>query len=360
MPKRVVDDLLNPNRVFYRLVKDYIDGKLTNNTVYFRARVEAVDVIGGQLETFPPNPAGSIRARVYTSGLDANLPSSALTIFYPFHPQGNIPVIQPGEHVFVVFEDENKTNGLWINKIPNYNDLNYSNPDDISLNSSNNNSADTFEGTNTTQSRSVNVLEVYGGLSTNNVNVDAETAISTIEQSSAFDNKRILHIGDSHVKGFYGAELGRFTREKGASFYQADGRVSWGVIRWLNSNRYGMKTLEELVQETQPDILLISLGSNDFPRADFQRQVENLFRTTSVLQKFWVGPPTMVLNAADINERVSRVADLIKNTIGANNFIDSRNITGQFGRTQDGVHFQQDGARTWASQVVLSLEGKVS
>ncbi len=358
MARRTSEDLLDPKRIYYRLIRDYIDGKLNTATHYFRARVEAVDVVGGQLESSPPNPPGSVRARVYTSGLDANLPSSALTIFYPLHPEGSIPVIQPGEHVFVIFEDENKTNGMWVGKIPNYQDINYSNPDQLPIQTQST-SADAFEGTsNANQSRQVDVLATYGGASTQSTSPQTDRAISTIEQSNIFQGKKILHIGDSHVKGFYGTELGRLFREKGASSYVADGRVSWGVVRWNDTSRYGLKSLTTLIQENTPDIIIISLGSNDFPRANFDRLASALFNQATTTKKIWVGPPTMVLGAASINQRVSRVADLLK-ALFQDLFIDTRNMTGGFGRTPDGVHFQQDGARSLANQVMTVLETKL-
>src|SRR3990167_8291512 len=119
----------------------------------YRARVEAVDVVGGMLEQNPPNPPGSLRARIYTSGLDATTPASALTIFHPFHPPGSIPTILPGEHVYVMFEDMNNfSNGFWTQKIPNYSDINYANPDDVSPQQQS--SADIFEERNSNSQQS--------------------------------------------------------------------------------------------------------------------------------------------------------------------------------------------------------------
>ena len=88
------EDLLNPERFFFRMIRDYTRGRLNSQgRVFYRAVVVDVDPQGGQLENNPPNPEGSIRARVYTRGLDATTPRAALGIFHPFWPAHIAPPV---------------------------------------------------------------------------------------------------------------------------------------------------------------------------------------------------------------------------------------------------------------------------
>lgn len=109
---------------------------------YRRAVVVAVDLEGGQLQnedgsgsmtvtdrsgrvrSYPAlagvrNPRGSVKARILTDGLDRLLADDDLRVFWPLLPQDQLAIpISPGEHVYVVFEDEGMSNGLWISRVP--------------------------------------------------------------------------------------------------------------------------------------------------------------------------------------------------------------------------------------------------
>src|SRR5688572_14804800 len=124
MTRRTDDQILNTDRIFYQMVRDYADGKLGNKQVYFRARVEASDPVGGKLEANPPNPPRSVRARVYTAGIDATTPRAALIIFYPLNQTG---CPQPGEHVVISYENDEMTSGYWHSTVPVFHNGNYAN-----------------------------------------------------------------------------------------------------------------------------------------------------------------------------------------------------------------------------------------
>lgn len=109
-------EVLNPERVMSHMLRDYVEGALDDNRVLFRASVVAVDTSGGQLETDPPNPQNSIRARIL-DGYDANTPDDDLTIFWPLYSHLVQP-IKEKEHVYVIFEDATRQNGLWITRVP--------------------------------------------------------------------------------------------------------------------------------------------------------------------------------------------------------------------------------------------------
>lgn len=109
---------------------------------YRRAVVLAVDLNGGQLQNpsaaggisvidrtgrqvqYPAlpgveNPRGAIKARVLTDGLDRLVDDNDLRIYWPMFPQDQMGTpIAPGEHVYVVFEGEGLTHGLWLARVP--------------------------------------------------------------------------------------------------------------------------------------------------------------------------------------------------------------------------------------------------
>lgn len=117
--RRPIDqfDIQNPNRILSKLINDYVEGRLDDHRVLFRASVVAVDLVGGQFESDPPNPKNSIRARIITDGIDANTSDSDLLVFWPLFPYHNQP-IKEKEHVYVIFEDDRREVGLWITRIP--------------------------------------------------------------------------------------------------------------------------------------------------------------------------------------------------------------------------------------------------
>lgn len=108
---------------------------------YRRAVVMAVDLEGGVLQNKsgsgemsvktrdgqtkkypsmagPNSPRGSIKARILTDGLDRLVADEDLRVFWPMFPQDQLAVpISPGEHVYVVFEDEGLSHGLWISRV---------------------------------------------------------------------------------------------------------------------------------------------------------------------------------------------------------------------------------------------------
>ena len=111
-----------------------------------RAAVVAVDVIGGRLENptgtgktthkignrdvdvvanvGPENPPNSIKARIITDGLDQFFDDDDLRVFWPFMTEHVSVPIKPGEHVYVLFEDEGMEHGLWMSKVSGHNNVN--------------------------------------------------------------------------------------------------------------------------------------------------------------------------------------------------------------------------------------------
>lgn len=133
------------------LIKQSARGDLVqrgeNVNPWKRAVVLAVDVLGGRLENEtgsgsvehvidntpmsidatigPTNPRNSIKARVLSLEGDKFRADDDLVVFWPMFPEHISIPIKPGEHVYVTFEDEDQTHGLWFSKVPGHSNSNY-------------------------------------------------------------------------------------------------------------------------------------------------------------------------------------------------------------------------------------------
>jgi hypothetical protein len=142
-PLMVLSDLLN-NELGGQYVK-----KSDYTPTVLRALVYAVDLQGGRLSnpdwissgqfaqticvnnvtstynvspTYAdvPNPPDSVRARVIIDNSDIMFNDSDLRTYWPLFPGLQAP--SPGELVYVLFEDRDKSHGLWLSKVPLDND----------------------------------------------------------------------------------------------------------------------------------------------------------------------------------------------------------------------------------------------
>ncbi len=145
------EDFHRPEIFLAGLLRKSIQGKFLergeNISFLHRAIVVAVDVEGGKLENPDgdgtvthffdgksydvtanvgvKNPQNSIKARIFNDGFDQFVSDGRLRIFWPFYPEHMSVPIKPGEHVYVMFEDEEREHGLWFSKIPGHEDLNF-------------------------------------------------------------------------------------------------------------------------------------------------------------------------------------------------------------------------------------------
>ena len=140
MRDRGADWFRNPELVLAEMIRERARGD-ERVRHYRRAVVMAIDLDGGKLQnrdgsgslsvrnrdgrvvTYPAlvgpdNPRGSIKARILTDGLDRLLSDDELRVFWPMFPQDQLGIpVSSGEHVYVVFEDEGLTHGLWISRV---------------------------------------------------------------------------------------------------------------------------------------------------------------------------------------------------------------------------------------------------
>ena len=386
MRRRDEDDVLNSSREFFRLFRDYQDGVLTKTGMrIYRARVISVDPVGGQIEQNPPNPPNSVQARIFSSGLDMNIPTVALTIFYPMFPAHLSAPLAPGEHIYVTFEDAQMSQGLWISSIPSRHNLNNADPDQGTVTESN--ASTTFEGDAQASSRSAPPGE-YASLTTNlGGRPEMADDFEQADSDNVWRGKRVIHIGDSMAtpNSPMPRQLGQILAGFDASFYQAFGRTGWGVNNWITGRgpdfsaprpagasrrpQTTLPTVDELVRSNRADVVLITLGGNDASNGEYQRspseyrsKVSSLWNQVKSLGldfAIWNGPPTVqdtarVGDISGFRERRDRISEVIREVVRPANFIDSRQLTSrqdmQVGRNRDGIHWRANApiGRPWA------------
>lgn len=337
--RKTEEDYVNTHRVFYRLIRDYAEGRLDKGRILYRAVVVGVDTKGGQLESRPPNPPNSIRARVYTKGLDANTPDSALTIFYPFLPAHMSPPIDVGEHVYIMFEDEQKTNGVWLTTVPAFRDLNYSDPHLKSGQSGEIKTSNVFEGTTPSNPTKTSFDEEFGGVSFEESRRKKITGVFSTQSNSFFKNKKVLLIGDSLMESNLGIQLESAIMEKGAKSVFKDFRPSANIVQFSQGKKYNrsqMKTISEVIQDFSPDVIIASIGSNDRVKnaqsvdivpeetiRDIDRELQNIKTELSLVKDvFFLSP---ILPSTSSDALISYVVST-QETLFHKNFIKSNSL----------------------------------
>lgn len=142
---------IQPELFLNELLRKYAKGKFLERDeslpFLYRAVVVAVDTVGSKLENKKgegtvthniekkehsikanvgvQNPRNSIKARIISDGLDQFFSDNDLRVFWPFFPEHISLPIKPGEHVYVIFEDNKFEHGLWICKIPGHENINF-------------------------------------------------------------------------------------------------------------------------------------------------------------------------------------------------------------------------------------------
>lgn len=175
-------------------------------------------------------------------------------------------------------------------------------------------------------------------------------------------NHRILLIGDSQTVGAFGSALSITAHDNGAEYFVRSGEIGWNVNSWWTHRL----EIRNLIRRHQPTLILIQLGGNDFNRAlrpEYPGEVSRFWEYVTTQSRTnvahgrqvkicWIGSPTAVGRAANIQSRRNRAIEIIRQTIGVNYFVESRDITGSFGRTPDGLHFTRIGGINWSTRIL--------
>lgn len=150
--------------------------------------------------------------------------------------------------------------------------------------------------------------------------------------------KTVLHVGDSMVGGQLGLTKAleqKFSAE-GAKFIR-DYKVSESIVSYDHSPK-----LKTLIDRHHPDIVIITLGTNDvfvpYP-ASMAGNVQNIVKRVGARECYWMGPPTWKPDTGIVN--------VLKDNVAPCKFFDSSNLKLQ--RGGDGIHPTDRGGAEWAT-----------
>lgn len=150
--------------------------------------------------------------------------------------------------------------------------------------------------------------------------------------------KIVLHVGDSMVGGDGGLTKAldrRFTAE-GAKFLRSY-KVSESIVSFDKSPK-----LKELLAKHHPDIVILTLGTNDvfvpFP-ASMVGNIRNIIGRIGARECYWIGPPTWKPDTG--------IVQVLKDNVAPCKFFDSASLKLQ--RAGDGIHPTDRGGADWAT-----------
>jgi len=161
----------------------------------------------------------------------------------------------------------------------------------------------------------------------------------------------VLHLGDSHVGGLDGP-LGTLVSSSGGR-YQAHFRVG---ISTPQAARAGWGAI---VRTASPDVVIVTLGTNDTPTASYPTAVgalmDEIRDAAPDATVIWWGPP--VLLRGDVVDRPDEIVRLQRPEVlrRGGRYVDSRPYTWRpEEHAPDGVHMNHDGYARWASSGLRS------
>lgn len=160
-------------------------------------------------------------------------------------------------------------------------------------------------------------------------------------EPASLRGKKVLHVGDSMVGGNWG-----LTRALEAKLEPEGAKVvrHTKVSETLASMDKD-PTLKDLLQKHEPDIVIITLGTNDtdVPHPEvYAKHVANIAKRVAPRECWWMGPP----KDAPVNK-------VIKENSAPCKFFDSSKLV--LDRTKDGIHPSDKGGGQWASEFWLAF-----
>ncbi len=155
----------------------------------------------------------------------------------------------------------------------------------------------------------------------------------------ALTGKTVLHVGDSMVGGEWGLTRAlerKFTAE-GAKLVRHY-KVSEEILQFEKA-----KVLEGLVAKHNPDIVIITLGTNDtlapFPQS-LASHVANVAKQAGGKECYWMTPP--------ITKKETGLTQVIRDNAAPCTVFDSSKLKLEIGK--DGIHPTERGAQEWAAR----------
>lgn len=157
--------------------------------------------------------------------------------------------------------------------------------------------------------------------------------------------ERVLHFGDSMVP-LVGNYLRPFVEKQGGK-YEMMSTSSSSTLSWAEGD-----ALAQAIAKNDPDLVLISLGSNELFFVDDLDQRGAAVRTIVDQVKgrpcLWVGPPSWA--------KAEAFLDVLKKNLGACQYFDSSKS--KMERQEDGRHPTWGASYAWAMKVWARLGGE--
>lgn len=149
----------------------------------------------------------------------------------------------------------------------------------------------------------------------------------------------VVHIGDSQVANGLTQGLARRVREAGGRYVSA-GWVSSNAARWLGADR-----LRDLLHDQLPEIVLVTLGTNEYLVGDLEHYLANYERLAARVggprRCFWIGPPGL--------PGIDRFVEAARTRTAPCPYFDSRRIEPDSGRSRD--HLSAARGEEWAEAI---------
>ncbi len=183
---------------------------------------------------------------------------------------------------------------------------------------------------------------------------------ATATRARADEPTGVFIVGDSHVR-MLGPMLSRQLSSQGFRVLGWESRHGWSTARYRQHD-----DLRQLLEEHgRPEIVVVSLGGNDFVRSreryrqDMAWVIEQA-HAAGARKIVWIGPATsdgtVSENAASTALRHERNAEMQREllpSLGVQ-WVDSRPMTLE-NHGRDGVHFTRNGYTTWANGAFAQL-----
>jgi lysophospholipase L1-like esterase len=166
----------------------------------------------------------------------------------------------------------------------------------------------------------------------------AKDAAASLPTPRSLAGKKVLHVGDSMVGGTFG-----LTRALSAKLAEEGAKVvRHTTVSETLASFDKTPTLKDLIRTHDPDIIVITLGTNDaiVPHPEvYAHNVENIVRRVRDRECWWIGPPSW--KGPDTG-----IVSVIRDHAGSCRFFDSSKL--ELDRTSDGIHPSDRGAAKWA------------
>lgn len=165
-------------------------------------------------------------------------------------------------------------------------------------------------------------------------------------EPASLRGKKVLHVGDSMVGGNWG-----LTRALEAKLEPEGAKiVRHTKVSETLASMDKDPTLKDLLRTHEPDIVIITLGTNDtdVPHPEvYAKHVANIASRIGSRECWWMGPP-----------KDSPVNKVIKENSAPCKFFDSSTL--KLDRTKDGIHPSDKGGGQWANEFWVAFRAAPS